>query len=161
MIIIGYPGIGKSTVSKDDYRFIDLDSTSKSTRGGVHIKRWEVMYAKFAEYLSEQGYFVFVSSHPEVQKALTGSTEIVYVCYPDKSLRDKWVKKLADRYGDTGTTKDHRAFQRASEHFYEDILTMADSDFGKIVLPSMSYNLKRMILEAYDVEVQKEMGERS
>lgn len=161
MIIIGYPGIGKSTVAKDDYRFIDLDSTTKSTRGGVHIKRWEVLYAKFAEYLSEQGYFVFVSSHPEVIEALTGSTELVYICYPDHDLRDSWIKRLADRYGETGTSKDYRAFKRASDHYYDDILSMTETGFRKIPIRNMNYNLKRMILEAHDVAIQEEMGERS
>ena len=67
MIIVGYPGIGKTTIAKDDYRFIDLDSGDTLIHGKHFRKKgWEEAYCKVALLLSRQGYFVFVFSNESV-----------------------------------------------------------------------------------------------
>lgn len=72
MIIIGYPGIGKSTLAGKDHKFIDLESSNFKIED-ERSEDWYKVYCKVAEDLSRQGYIVFVSSHLAVREALRGS----------------------------------------------------------------------------------------
>ena len=67
-IIIGFPGIGKSTVAKGDTRFIDLESSTFMV-DGQRSEDWYKIYVNVAIDLTKQ-YNVFISSHMAVQNYL-------------------------------------------------------------------------------------------
>ena len=150
MIIFGYPGVGKTTLSKDDYRFIDLDSSDPLVRWRWQRKDWETDYCNMALLLSKQGYYVMVSTHPEVVKRVMARTKDVGLIFPDKQLKKLWIARLYKRYQEYNTRPVHNAWLRAKEHFDEDIDAMAKLKCPKIVLTTMDYNLKRGILETFE-----------
>ena len=66
MIVIGYQGIGKSTLAARNLKYIDLESSNfwfddPETKQRVRHSNWYEMYFNVAEDLSRQGYVVFVS----------------------------------------------------------------------------------------------------
>lgn len=156
MIIMGYPGIGKTTVSREDYRFIDLDSGNPLLRGLFPRKNWEHGYCDIAMYLHWQGYFVLVSCHPKVVSNLLARAEMACICYPDISLKDEWTLRLYNRYMDMRNRATHDAWRRAKDHFEEDVEELGKHKCHQIILPSMDYNLKRDILEVHDL-IEREM----
>ena len=70
MIIIGYQGIGKSTLANCNLNYVDLES-SNFYIDGKRADDWYKPYCKIAEHLSQQGYYVFVSSHKVVRDELS------------------------------------------------------------------------------------------
>lgn len=48
MIICGYPGIGKSTLSKSNSKFIDLDSSNFRYYDGTRDSKWWQPYTNVA-----------------------------------------------------------------------------------------------------------------
>ncbi len=93
MIICGYAGVGKSTLSRKFVGVMDLESTPFE-------KDWE-RYAKCATYYHKQGYLVLVSCHKEIRERilsmLEGDTEGVYTIVPnvaDKELyRERYTRR--------------------------------------------------------------------
>ena len=147
-IIIGYQGIGKSTLSGKGNKYIDLESSCFRI-DGVRADDWYKAYGNIALDLSRQGYDVFTASHAVVREWLgtqnmTG--EKIVICYPADFLRDQWVKKLEDRYNRTGLRKDLIAWKNAEDRYVDNINEMiADADkygFGKCCLMSMNYDLE-------------------
>ena len=72
---------------------------------------------------------------------------------PDLSLKDEWVKKLEDRYNESGLDKDFKAWKNAEECYEEnikDIMNDIESTGNKkcylAVINSMDYNLKDIIM---------------
>lgn len=150
MIVIGYPGIGKSTLAGRDNKYIDLESGCFWV-DGKRADDWYVAYCQVAEHLSRQGYIVFVSSHAAVVDFLcrirTSVDEPVAVVYPSIVLRDQWVEKLRQRFDESGLNKDYLAWLRAEHHYYDDIEALMEVPFAshKILLTSMDYDLKEEI----------------
>lgn len=145
MIIIGYPGIGKSTVAKNDYRFIDLDSSPWKD-----IPNWAKYYIDVAEELSSQKYYVLVSSHDVVRNRLYRSKEPVVLCYPDPKLKGPWISKLYHRFQRDHNGKNMRAYRHVEANFDEDIERMSLSPHKKLVIPTMKYNLKKLIVDYFE-----------
>lgn len=103
MIIIGYQGIGKSTLAARNLKYIDLESSNfwfddPETKQRVRHSNWYEMYCNVAEDLSRQGYVVFVSSHQPVREKLSNSKEYVIACVPSLDLKDQWIEKLHIRF---------------------------------------------------------------
>lgn len=147
MIIIGYQGIGKSTLSKMTNNCIDLESGNFWV-DGKRSDDWYKVYCNIAEHLSQQGYIVFTSSHEVVRKQLENSNELVCVAYPHIDLKDIWIKKLKIRYEDTGLDKDYKAYMNAVDRYEENIKELSETPFKKIVIQRMNYNLGNEICEA-------------
>jgi len=145
MIVIGYQGIGKSTLSNNDLRFIDLESGNFWV-DGKRANDWYKPYCQIAEHLSQQGYIVFTSSHEVVRNQLANSKEQVICCVPDLSLKDQWIEKLKARYETSGLDKDYKAYMNAADRFTENIKEIADSNFGVLWLDAMEYDLCDMVL---------------
>lgn len=146
MIVIGYQGIGKSTLSNKDLRFVDLESGNFWV-DGKRADDWYKPYCQIAEHLSQQGYIVFVSSHEVVRRQLSTSTEQVICCAPIISLRDLWIKKLKDRYEASGLVKDYKAYMNALDRYDENIVEIAESGFGVAWIESMNYDLSDILLK--------------
>ena len=89
MIIIGYPGVGKSTLAGRYKEYIDLESSNWNGPDNTKPDNWWWSYGKVAEDLSRQGYRVFVSCHPSVQKYFEESNEYVMVLYPSLELKEE------------------------------------------------------------------------
>lgn len=155
MIIIGYPGIGKSTLAATDDRYIDLESNC-FTVNCKKIDDWYVAYCQVAEHLSRQGYIVFVSSHAAVVDFLcrihTSADEQVAIVYPSINLKDRWVEKLRRRFDESGLEKDCRAWVRAIGHYEEDVRALAAAPIlsYKMPLTSIDYDLKDEIEKIMD-----------
>lgn len=146
MIVIGYQGIGKSTLANKDLRFIDLESGNFWV-DGKRADNWYKPYCQIAEHLSKQGYIVFTSSHEVVRKQLVNSEEQVICCAPDLSLKDAWIQKLRIRYEESQLEKDYKAYMNAKERFAENIKEIADSGFGVLWLVDMNYDLCDLVLK--------------
>lgn len=126
MIIIGYPGIGKSSISNSDTRCIDLESSNFF----VNDKRpddWYKYYVQIAQHLSAQGYTVFVSSHKVVRDELKATNaEDVAVCFPNTNLKEQWLERLYDRYKRTRLDKDLRAAMNVEQNYLSNIVELYD-----------------------------------
>lgn len=153
MIIIGYPGIGKSTLAGRDYKYIDLESSNFKING-EKSEDWYKVYCKIAEDLSRQGYIVFVSCHSVVREALKSSEENVAVAYPVGTLEKRWVTKLRDRYEKTNSEKDRMAYERARDHFIEDIASLFNYPTRyQIWLTTMAYDLESEIIRMINHDI--------
>lgn len=126
MIIIGYPGIGKSSISNSDTRCIDLESSNFF----VNDKRpddWYKYYVQIAQHLSAQGYTVFVSSHKVVRDELKATNaEDVAVCFPNINLKEQWLERLFNRYKRTRLDKDLRAAMNVEQNYLSNIVELHD-----------------------------------
>lgn len=150
MIVIGYQGIGKSTLATKSLRYIDLESSSfwfddPETKQKIRHIMWYAMYCNVAEDLSRQGYTVFVSSHQPVRERLLKSDEYVITCVPSLDLKDKWIKKLRLRYENSGLEKDYKAYMNAADSFTENVTEMMNSGFDVLEVEDMDYDLKKLL----------------
>lgn len=142
MIIIGYPGIGKSTLAVGNNKYIDLESSLFNDNEGKKPKYWYQTYCKIAEDLSTQGYIVFVSCHREVQDYLAASNEIVALCYPALELKNQWFQKLLNRYMLYTSDKNLAALTTSLKYYNTHITALDKSGFiYKIVLEDINYIL--------------------
>ncbi len=171
MILLGYQGIGKSTMAKKnkDLSVIDLES-SCYTWGSRKLEDWHKAYADNALHLSRQGYTVFIATHAPVREWIGGHNttfplgvqidgmyeEQVAVVVPDTSLKDEWVAKLRKRYEATKLMKDYCAWMNADDRFVDNINEiMADAEkysWGTIIIPSLEYDLRKLISEKYVID---------
>lgn len=161
MIIIGYPGVGKSYAAEQIPNVIDLESsifkhldkenanefTVYLNSNGTAAAHWNAkLYVDLAVSLSNQGKIVCVSSHQAVidellERRMKYEGEIA-VCYPSLSMRDDWVDQLYSRAqgvqigldNDEEYQKNTRALKRAVDHYEEDIEHLSHLPFIKIVL---------------------------
>jgi hypothetical protein len=146
MIVIGYQGIGKSTLAGRDHRFIDLES-SNFWVDGERAHDWYKPYCQIAEHLSQQGYIVFTSSHKVVRDRLVDSQEPVVVVYPAPELKTAWVEKLCDRYHRTGLDKDYKAYMNAEALYDENIQELATCSIPfKLKLTEIDYDLEASLI---------------
>lgn len=148
MIIIGYQGIGKSTLAGETNKYIDLESSNfNDFVTGKKIEDWHIPYCKIAEDLSRQGYIVFTSCHKEVQEWLQDSEELVALCYPSLKLKEEWIRRLIDRYERTKLEKDFNALTTAIKYYSEHIEALERNNFFKhrIVLNDINYTLQNEI----------------
>ena len=144
MIVIGYQGIGKSTICKDDPRYIDFESSALK-RFGRRMIGWELPYCQMAIWLSKQGYVVFTSSHKEVRELLTGSDEYCIAIVPSLELKKEWVEKLKARYHESDSEKDRKAYLNAKTRYKENIQEIMDDVADTFVIDSMDYDLKHIV----------------
>ena len=126
MIIVGFPGIGKSWLASMSMMTIDLESSMMSV-DGKRPDEWAKIYVNIAIDLSKQGKDVFVSSHKAVRDELEIREEEALYIYPSLSLKDEWIAMLKRRYERTKLEKDLRALNYMGEHYEEAVIDMMDS----------------------------------
>ena len=144
MIVIGYQGIGKSTLCKYNPKYIDFESSALKMFGRRMIG-WELPYCQMATWLSKQGYVVFTSSHKEVRKYLTGTDEYCIAIVPSLELKEVWVEKLKARYHESDSEKDRKAYLNAKTRYKENIQEIIDDVEDAFVIESMDYDLKQIV----------------
>lgn len=158
MIITGYQGIGKSTISKIDKNIIDLESSCFwKVEDGMRKRSddWYIYYCQMAIYLSKQGYIVFVSCHPEIRKFLSEHWKAGYkfcAIFPSKDLKTQWINKLQNRYYITESEKDLRAYEHAFKNYDSDIDTLyaeyRDGYFDNVkIIEHIDYKLHELITD--------------
>lgn len=146
MIVIGYQGIGKSSLAGRDHKYIDLESGNFWV-DGKRTDDWYKPYCQIAEHLSQQGYIVFTSSHEVVRNQLMNSNEVVVLVYPSLKLKNLWIDKLENRYRETGLEKDYKALMNAKDRYDENIQELADSHFNfKLELIDSEYDLEASLI---------------
>ena len=143
MIISGYQGIGKSSLAGKN-NCIDLESGNFWV-DGKRADDWYKPYCQIASHLSEQGYTVFVSSHEVVRRELEKSKEPVYVIFPAIDLKDKWIKKLEDRYNNTKLDKDYRALMNAKDRYKENITELMRGNLKFYEITRIYYQLESIL----------------
>ena len=162
MIVIGYQGIGKSTLVKDNNSYIDFESSNFKING-KRPDGWEQMYCEAALDLSRQGHVVFTASHKCIRDYLKDrqGSEVVLIVAPSVDLKDLWLEKLRNRYKETGLEKDKLALLNAEICFGENIKEMQNyaSVFPFYEITDMSYKL-RFLFDNFlkDEEVLKTFG---
>ena len=157
MIIIGYPGVGKTIASNQFTNVIDFNSANiakpkitsldsailtiqRDSDLTVDTKDLEKdTYCNLAESLSRQGYVVCVSSHEFVTKYFIKSKEEVYTCSPDKAMKTRWIQMLRRRYIEDDSVENYNAYLRAVDHFDEDIDKLDNMGFENIKLTEGIY----------------------
>lgn len=145
MIVIGYQGIGKSTLAGADKGCIDLES-SNFFIDGKRDENWYKIYANIAINLSEQGFVVFTSSHKVVRDELAKSDERKVIINPSIELKEDWITKLEERYISTNLEKDLKAYLNAKSCYEENINElMLDTNFINVVLEDMNYSLEDIV----------------
>ena len=146
MIIIGYPGIGKSSLAGRYGQYIDLESSNWNNSDGTKSDTWYESYCNIAEDLSRQGFRVFVSCHPAVQTRLLESDEYIIACYPSLELKEEWIKKIADRYERDRSMKNLAALNNVELFYDKQIKALDMSPFkNKLVLTDNEYTLDNAI----------------
>lgn len=148
MIVIGYQGIGKSTLAGRDNKFIDLESGNFWV-DGKRADDWYKPYCQIAEHLSQQGYIVFTSSHEVVRKQLENSSEVIVVVYPSIELKDEWIDKLEERYAKSKLEKDYKALMNAVDRYEENIKELSNSIgtlWCEVVIKDMDYDLEASLI---------------
>ena len=148
MIVIGYQGIGKSTLAGQS-NCVDLESGNFWV-DGKRDAEWYKPYCNIALHLHRQGYVVCISSHAVVREYLKtiaseDDRKCIFVCCPEKELKDAWIHKLKSRYEDTRLEKDYKAWKNAEDRFDENIDELHHSGFKIIPLDMMAYNLAEEI----------------
>lgn len=150
-IIIGYQGIGKSSIiNKYDNSFIDLESSSFRLPDGSRHDDWYKYYINIALDLASQGHNVFISSHNTVRNELASRIKsfpkiVPLIIYPDPSLKEQWINRLEQRYIKNPTKKNELAFLNAKDKYLENINELQSysiqNKFKSIVIKSTEYNL--------------------
>lgn len=144
MIVIGYQGIGKSTLAGKN-KFIDLESGNMWVNG-KRAEDWYIPYCQMAVHLSQQGFTVFTSSHEVVRDQLKNYNEKVVVCYPSEELKSFWIEKLHERWIKSGLDKDYKALANAEARYSDNIKELVnEKEFYHLIITDMNYNLKQMI----------------
>lgn len=164
MIIMGFPGIGKTTLCQKSEQIghkwhkqlIDLESSVF-----LHTDKEEITeeqakkYVQLALHLSRHGYHVFISTHPivyeTVEKLIAKPYEALAI-YPDLSLKKEWLQRLEDRYMQTRHSKDLRAWS-TMVNIYDDAVSKLNSPdyrFMCRVITSMDYNLATILDDDLD-----------
>lgn len=157
MIVIGYQGIGKSSLAGRNNRFIDLESGNFWV-DGKRADDWYKPYCQIAEHLSQQGYIVFTSSHEVVRKQLENSSETIVVAYPCIDLKDAWIEKLERRYAESGLEKDYKALMNAKDRYEENIKELIEychkHHAHRLALIMMNYDLEAALIHLKN-EIEK------
>ncbi len=147
MIIIGYQGIGKTTLSSTNKDFIDLESSTFFVDGNRR-RDWYLEYCNVAESLSRQGYNVFVSSHKEVRDRLRRSDESVIAVVPSLDLKDFWIEKLRIRSEEDPSIKNKKAYLNARDRYEENIKEIKLDCHVTVEIYNKDYNLLNLINKA-------------
>ena len=156
MIIIGFPGIGKSSVTRaydgetNTTGYIDLESSNF-----IKDRHWIVEYCDLAIDLELQGYNVFVSSHKGVREYLAerqvAIPDIIEV-FPVKDLRPVWIERLRRRYEHCPTLKNENALNYMRNNFDDAVNEMEhDAIIHKVRITKENMNdLEKAISDYWD-----------
>ena len=156
MIIIGFPGIGKSSVTRaydgdtNTTGYIDLESSNF-----VKDDNWVEEYCCLVIDLDLQGYKVFVSSHKKVREYLAEKQDIfpdIMEVFPSKEMRIEWLNRLESRYMKCKTAKNERALNYMRNNFDDAVDEMEhDAIIHKVRITKENMNdLKKAVSDYWN-----------
>ena len=151
MIIIGYQGIGKSTLVKKRHDVIDLESSKVCFSNGIRPEKWWEIYCNIAIDLHSQGYKVFTSSHKQVRDYFNNvSNELLnmtdlYAIVPSLDMENAWVNKLEYRYAHSKLEKDYKAYMNAKDRYMDNIMEIINDIKQTYIIQSMNYDLSYVV----------------
>ena len=119
---------------------IDLESSNFFV-DNKRDENWYKVYVNIAKHLSDQHNLVFMSSHKIVREYLNEQNIDFTVICPALELKEEWLKKLKDRYVETGKDKDYRAWKNAEVGYDEQIKDLMQ-ERNVILLNGTKYNLE-------------------
>lgn len=140
IVFCGYPCIGKTSIAGQsiqmpDGRFspiVDMETSLMRTEGWERPDNWVQIYVNYVETLIEQGINVFCSTHRAVRTELK-KRGIEYVnVMPSLNIKEWWLIKLRDRWKKDPTQKNLLAYERAMEHYDEDIKGLQEEAYIEI-----------------------------
>ena len=149
LIVIGYQGIGKSSISGIENGVIDLESSNFKYPDGSRLSEWHELYCQIAVNLAKQGFIVCISSHKCVCDELSKYDpedlyDIVVIC-PTINLKEQWLKRLSNRLGHNPVEKNWLAYINAKENYENSIKSLSNTVFDNIYVSNVSYDLKKII----------------
>ena len=116
MIVCGYQGCGKTTYCKNHKSAIDLDSSNFNK-----TEKWEAQYLRVALSLSEAGYNVFISAHPEVIFYCLDNNIKFELLIPAQN-KEAWRSRLEFRYNINPTQGNLNALKDFEANFDKDMI---------------------------------------
>lgn len=145
-IISGFPGVGKTYItSNNNSKLVILDSDS-SKFSWLDVKnkiRHPDFPQNYIDHILDNIYssdIIFVSSHDIVRNALKDNNIEYYLVYPDKSLKEEYIK----RYKNRGTDENFISF--VSNNWDAFIDEMDNETFAnKIKLEKPSHTMENVI----------------
>ena len=145
-VIVGFPAIGKSTLSFNYPYVIDLESNNFFA-SGKRCDNWYKVYCNIARDLCRQGFYVMVSSHKDVRDELAKQPALRQcIVYPSLDLEEKWINRLKWRYQSSLAEKDYKAFDYVSKHYTDSIRDMmSQQGFEHVVIDDIGYELAEII----------------
>lgn len=145
-VIVGYQGVGKSTLSFHNPRVIDLESSTFFV-DGKRSDDWYITYCNIARALCRQGFVVCVSSHKVVREELRNKPAMnQMIVYPSLALREKWINNLRFRYEQSSTEKNYKAYQNALYQYDENIADLMNQEgFIHVEISDMNYDLSSLL----------------
>lgn len=145
-VVVGYQGIGKSTLAFHNIQVIDLESSNFFV-DGVRQGDWFKAYCNIARDLCRQGYIVCISSHKEIREELAKKPAANQVIvFPALSLKDDWIKKLRYRYEQCDSSKNFKALRNAEKNYEQNIMDLMTQDgFEHIAIQDMNYDLANLL----------------
>lgn len=153
MIIIGYPGIGKTSITTKKPHIPNVVDFESSL---FYIDKerdyyWYRIYCRQAVEMAKQGLIVMLSSHDCVRNELAEYEQDgfnIVTITPSKSLKDAWIDRLYSRYVSDPSDKNSRAFKHAKGYYDKDIESIAsDPHFSNILISDINYDLVHTIQE--------------
>lgn len=156
-VIVGYQGIGKSTLAKIYDRIIDLESSNFFVGEEPDLRRpnlWEEIYCNIARDLCDKGYIVFVSSHNVVRRELRAKPAMYegiksqYLIFPRLSLENAWNSKLEDRYKNDSSDKNFKAYLNSRNWYNANIHDLMNQEgFWHKTITELDYDLEQILEE--------------
>jgi hypothetical protein len=166
MILVGYPGIGRSTLVENQEQcsfrnhYIDLEKENFIETPGRRIISDADKVSLFTKYvdtaisLHKQGNVVMVSSSYMVRKILKrkvteyrstlNNTDVVY-CFPHINMKNEWLVRLKRQHFYYKNDRTGKAYKRAEICYINDIYSMStdvlELKFPYIIINNMDYNL--------------------
>jgi hypothetical protein len=148
LIVIGYQGIGKSSISKNNDKIIDLESSNFKINN-ERVIYWHIIYCKIAIDLAKQGYIVCVSSHKDVRNEfemyLPSKDFDIVTIHPILELKEEWLKRLSSRLAIDPIDKNWYAYIGAKNNYENEIKSFYNSAIRHIALATTNYDLKEII----------------
>lgn len=133
-IIVGYQGIGKSSVCNGSGMNVDLESSNFFVEG-KRGEDWVQVYVNMAINLNNQGKNVFMSSHKAVREELKRRGQEFLCIFPEDTpeMMEWWIERLEKRYNSDQSNKNLKALANAQQMYSENIKDLSQEKWTYVI----------------------------